>query len=524
MLRCSVDLGKVFTIPATDMENGRPTYRFCGVICYYGLHYVSLFARRCQNKKSQNYGQWLLFDDARIHALSNWNAVKAFCVKAHYQPTVVWFERVPEGEAPWWDDDEPEVPLIHQAAEEEVSITSSAMSLLNGIVDGVSDGVSSLAKPLVGDHTAVPRKQHTRPSHTANPISSSSSSSPSWSFEEGQGMKSKKEWSFDQGKGDRGDIYPRKSQATSHFGNDQAKPDRGEVYPRKSQLISQPDYITVSHEDRYRQPLAPKSKPTQAEAKLMEVDEPQDKSQVPESRTRLGTSGTSGNGGESSEGGGHARPKRFQAESKLMEADEPQDKSHVPDSRTHRGINGGASGEKNPAADPSCSLPKPPESTPPPAYSSLKGPLAKSQIDEPEDTEDVYVMPKMNNTHELVPTTSPRYNVSINYAPDSNQPGKHYLGTPRSTFQGSGLICDVVEDDGILRVKAFSKLGNGEYLLPLEIRSRINIGDRLVSVSGKLLSGQSVNMARSNIEHAAKYSFMMRKGTPAIFELKRFRG
>jgi hypothetical protein len=67
-LRCSVDLGKVFTIPSADhsSRNEPATYRFCGMICYYGLHYVSLFARRCKDKKSPNYGQWLLFDDAKI--------------------------------------------------------------------------------------------------------------------------------------------------------------------------------------------------------------------------------------------------------------------------------------------------------------------------------------------------------------------------------------------------------------------------------------------------------------------------
>ena len=128
LLRCSIDLAQVFTVPgdgdhsgSEELSEGRTAapkmspangstssqiYRFCGMICYYGKHYVSLFARRNFKPDSSGHGEWLLFDDATIRVLESWAAVKEYCIAARYQPTVVWFEKVPEGEAPWWADDE----------------------------------------------------------------------------------------------------------------------------------------------------------------------------------------------------------------------------------------------------------------------------------------------------------------------------------------------------------------------------------------------------------------------------------
>lgn len=114
---------QVFTLPPSHGASGHSdaatrapaTYRFCGMsktspahpthpptcevltsgfawpfvpVCYYGKHYVSLFARRGRSKAGSGRGEWLLFDDAVIRPLGTWADVKRFCVRAKYQPTV----------------------------------------------------------------------------------------------------------------------------------------------------------------------------------------------------------------------------------------------------------------------------------------------------------------------------------------------------------------------------------------------------------------------------------------------------
>jgi hypothetical protein len=209
LLRCSVDLDAVFTIPddtggeatggdvkdGSDAKKGavakpvvgKYTYRFCGMICYYGQHYVSLFARRSQDKRAAGHGDWLLFDDAHIRSLGGWREVKRFCARAKYQPTVVWFERVPLGEAPWWEDDDendddvtdftgpatlvrgaqPKVPVppkgpppgfassmaasAESAAKATWGLFEQGFQVVGDIGSGVKDAVEVMAQPLVGE-------------------------------------------------------------------------------------------------------------------------------------------------------------------------------------------------------------------------------------------------------------------------------------------------------------------------------------------------------------------------------------
>lgn len=87
--------------------------------------------RSSGGSSGEGRGEWLCFDDAHIRVLASWKDAKRFCAKVHsvcmelirrtrsflrivffysaqakYQPTVVWFEKVPAGEAPWWDDED----------------------------------------------------------------------------------------------------------------------------------------------------------------------------------------------------------------------------------------------------------------------------------------------------------------------------------------------------------------------------------------------------------------------------------
>jgi len=171
-------------------------YRFCGMICYYGLHYVSMFARRVTQPAAlhsasllppegggrRRRGEWLVFDDAHIRVLPSWRDAKEFCVRSKYQPTVVWFEKVPPGEAPWWDeeddaDGEPGGGGAAGLASKAMSTMGQLGSALRGIATGVGDGV----KEALGTNPTV--------ATAAAPSSSSSSSAssvPQWSLHQAQ--------------------------------------------------------------------------------------------------------------------------------------------------------------------------------------------------------------------------------------------------------------------------------------------------------------------------------------------------
>uniref|UniRef100_A0A7S2SPQ2 USP domain-containing protein n=1 Tax=Rhizochromulina marina TaxID=1034831 RepID=A0A7S2SPQ2_9STRA len=179
MLRCSIDLSEVFSLPtaapspptpsdgfvsplATGQIGGleeagsvpapRTLYRFCGMICYYGKHYVSLFARRERDKRSESYGRWLLFDDSTIRELGSWTEVKSFCIASRYQPTIVWFEQVPEGEEPWWMDD------VDPKIEEQTGLNfigDMVMDFFSAL--GASPSVARPATPAAGHKRAAPQ-------------------------------------------------------------------------------------------------------------------------------------------------------------------------------------------------------------------------------------------------------------------------------------------------------------------------------------------------------------------------------
>ena len=64
-----------------------PSYIFRGLVCYYGLHYVSIF----QSMETENEN-FLLFDDQNIKVIGDWAAVKDKCVKSLYQPVLLLYE------------------------------------------------------------------------------------------------------------------------------------------------------------------------------------------------------------------------------------------------------------------------------------------------------------------------------------------------------------------------------------------------------------------------------------------------
>jgi hypothetical protein len=74
---------------STHGDAHNPSYVFRGLVCYYGMHYVSIFQSR-----SVGVYEYLLFDDTTIKNIGDWEAVKAKCVKSCYQPVLLLYELV----------------------------------------------------------------------------------------------------------------------------------------------------------------------------------------------------------------------------------------------------------------------------------------------------------------------------------------------------------------------------------------------------------------------------------------------
>ena len=55
-------------------------YRFCGMVCYYGQHYVALSARRLAAGQAGR-GEWVCFDDEKVKVLASWRDVQVYCLK-----------------------------------------------------------------------------------------------------------------------------------------------------------------------------------------------------------------------------------------------------------------------------------------------------------------------------------------------------------------------------------------------------------------------------------------------------------
>lgn len=66
-----------------------PSYLFRGMVCYYGLHYISIFY---SGDIIDNVHNFLLFDDHTIKDIGEWVDVKDRCIKSRYQPVLLLYE------------------------------------------------------------------------------------------------------------------------------------------------------------------------------------------------------------------------------------------------------------------------------------------------------------------------------------------------------------------------------------------------------------------------------------------------
>lgn len=63
-----------------------PSYALQGMVCYYGLHYVSIFFDHSEDNL------FLLFDDQRVRPIGDWSDVISLCVRSLYQPVLLLYE------------------------------------------------------------------------------------------------------------------------------------------------------------------------------------------------------------------------------------------------------------------------------------------------------------------------------------------------------------------------------------------------------------------------------------------------
>jgi hypothetical protein len=90
---------RVFT---PERRRAAPPYELRALACFYGSHYVS-FART-DEPYADPFGalsappepEWTRFDDASVTRVGNWDAMCDACARGHLQPTVLFYEMLPQ--------------------------------------------------------------------------------------------------------------------------------------------------------------------------------------------------------------------------------------------------------------------------------------------------------------------------------------------------------------------------------------------------------------------------------------------
>lgn len=117
-------------------------YVFKGMVCYYGLHYVSIF---------QDYStmdeKFLLFDDARIIPIGSWTQVKKYCTRNCYQPVLLLYEREVANTS---TDQSPSQHTSNRTSNRTLKHTSTHTSA-QGRVKSMVGGVVVVAEEEEGD-------------------------------------------------------------------------------------------------------------------------------------------------------------------------------------------------------------------------------------------------------------------------------------------------------------------------------------------------------------------------------------
>ncbi|KAG7402266.1 Ubiquitin carboxyl-terminal hydrolase [Phytophthora boehmeriae] len=86
----TLDLGRIFRVDS--ISDATSVYKFRGLVCYYGRHYVGFFASRSVEDGVEKE-RWFLFDDTRVKLVGTWDDVRLRIERGCYQPTLLFYER-----------------------------------------------------------------------------------------------------------------------------------------------------------------------------------------------------------------------------------------------------------------------------------------------------------------------------------------------------------------------------------------------------------------------------------------------
>lgn len=78
------------TQPTQSIVHTGPSYALQGLVCYYGLHYVSFFQADAMTQSAEE--MYFLFDDHRVRPIGSWGDVVKYCENSHYQPVLLLYE------------------------------------------------------------------------------------------------------------------------------------------------------------------------------------------------------------------------------------------------------------------------------------------------------------------------------------------------------------------------------------------------------------------------------------------------
>lgn len=130
--------------PTNNKEKKGPSYVFRGLVCYYGLHYVSIFEVLEDGDKDATF---YLFDDQRVVRIGNWEETVRKCVASRYQAVLLLYEL----EAP---------VVVGTVVAVSAANTTATVTSYNPI----------LSTPT--PHTPAPQPQLAQPNTTSEPASS----------------------------------------------------------------------------------------------------------------------------------------------------------------------------------------------------------------------------------------------------------------------------------------------------------------------------------------------------------------
>jgi len=77
---------------SSSRHSSEDAYMLCGLICYFGMHYIAIFWNWPLMK-------WMLFDDSSVRQEQDWSSVVQILIAGHYVPTLLFYERL-EGRIP----------------------------------------------------------------------------------------------------------------------------------------------------------------------------------------------------------------------------------------------------------------------------------------------------------------------------------------------------------------------------------------------------------------------------------------